>query len=278
MLKGRIIKNISDAYTVIANHCLYECKARGKFRNEKITPLVGDIVTIDEENNYILSIEERRNELQRPNVSNIDIALIVVSLKKPDLSLNLLDKEIVSIKLSKVEPIICFTKLDLASKEEIKEMKFLQKYYEKLNIKVFYNTKLTKLVRYLKGKTVVLTGQTGAGKSSLLNKLDKNLSLKVGEISEALGRGKHTTRHTEIHEVKNIYFVDTPGFSSLDLKDFTNEEIRDTFLEFAYYPCEFNDCMHSNEQNCHVKKAVSEGKILASRYQNYTSFINRGEK
>lgn len=273
MLKGRIIKNISDTYTVIANHNLYDCKARGKFRNEKIIPLVGDVVTFDQENSYILNIEERKNKLERPSVSNVDIAIIVVSLKKPDLSLNLLDKEIVSILLSNIEPVICFTKLDLASKEEINEVKYIEKYYEKLNIKVFYNTKMKKLVKYLKDKTVVLTGQTGAGKSSLLNKLDKNLALKVGEISDALGRGKHTTRHTEIHEVKHIYFVDTPGFSSLDLSNYSNNEIRDAFLEFANYPCEFKDCMHIKEHNCNVKEAVKKGRILASRYQNYISFI-----
>lgn len=277
MLKGKIIKNISDTYTVLSNNSLYECKARGKFRQSKITPLVGDQVVMDEENNYILEIEARRNELKRPTVSNIDIALIVTSLKKPDLSLNLLDKEITSIILSRVLPVICFTKLDLASKKELKEVKYLKKYYESLNIKVFYNTKLRKLLKYLKGKTVVLTGQTGAGKSSLLNRLDKNLALKVGEISEALNRGKHTTRHTEIHEIKKVFFVDTPGFSSLDLSEYKKTDIRDAFKEFSRYSCPFKDCMHLKEEDCSVKEAVKNGKILSSRYGNYISFIKEGE-
>lgn len=273
MLKGRIIKNISDTYTVIADHSFYECKARGKFRNDHLTPLVGDIVEFDSDNHYILNILDRKNELDRPSISNVDIALIVTSLKKPEMSLNLLDKEISSVILSNIEPVICFTKMDLASKMELKELKMISKYYESLNIKVFKNTKLKKLTKYLKGKYVVLTGQTGAGKSSLLNKLDHHLELQVGEISEALGRGRHTTRHTEFYEVKGAYIADTPGFSSLDLKKYTKEEIRDSFLEFKKYPCEFKDCMHLKEDHCHVKEEVKKGNILATRYANYTSFI-----
>lgn len=274
-MEGKIIKNISDTYTVLTNNKTYECKARGKFRQNKLTPLVGDEVVFDEDNSYILEIKERQNELIRPSISNVDVALLVTSLKKPDLSLNLLDKEIVSVKLSKVEPVICFTKLDLASKVELKELKLYQKYYEKLGIKVFLNTHLKKLEKYLKGKTIVLTGQTGAGKSSLLNKLDKKLALQVGEISEALGRGKHTTRHTEIYFVKGMFIADTPGFSSLDLTNYEPSVIRDTFDEFKNYPCEFKDCMHLNELECKVKQAVKEGNILPSRYQNYCSFIKR---
>lgn len=275
MLKGKIVKNISDTYTVIANSITYECKARGKFRELGLTPLVGDEVEFNEEEKYILKILPRQNELKRPNISNIDVALIVTSVKKPDLSLNLLDKEISSILLSKVTPIICFTKLDLLNKKELKNLKSIVKYYKSLDIKVFTNQKPKKLIKYLKNKYVVLTGQTGAGKSSLINKIDSSFHLKEGEISEALGRGKHTTRHTEFHLVKNVYFADTPGFSSLDLNEFSKEQIRDSFTEFKHYPCEYKDCMHTKENDCNVKKAVTNKKILESRYNNYVSFIKK---
>lgn len=273
MLKGKIIKNISDTYTVVSDNKFYDCKARGKFRNMGLTPLVGDEVHFEEQDKYILEILERKNELKRPSISNVDVALIITSLKKPDLSLNLLDKEISSIVLSNIEPVICFTKLDLINKEELKELKKIIKYYKKLGIKIFLNNKPKKLIKYLKNKFVVLTGQTGSGKSSLINRLDPNKDLKVGEISEALGRGKHTTRHTEFHEVKNIFIADTPGFSSLDLSEYSKEEIRDSFKEFNNTNCEFKDCMHIKENNCEVKKKVLDGTILKSRYENYCNFI-----
>lgn len=275
MVTGRIIKNISDTYTVLCNDVLYDCKARGKFRNEGLTPLVGDIVEFREDERYILKIEKRRNELKRPAVSNVDIALIVTSLKKPDISFNLLDKEICSVLLQKVEPVICFTKLDLITKEELKELKKMIKYYESLNIKIFTNENLKGLGKYLKDKYVVLTGQTGAGKSSLINRMNANFNLKEGEISEALGRGKHTTRHTEFHEVNGAFIADTPGFSALDLSEYKKEDIKEAFLEFRECNCEFKDCMHINEQNCEVKKKVEKEEILKSRYDNYCSFVKK---
>ena len=143
MLKGRIIKNISNTYTVLSNHTLYECTPRGKFRNVGLTPLVGDEVEFDEEHNYILNILPRKNVLERPSISNITHALIVTSLKNPDLSLNLLDKEISSIILAGITPVICFTKLDKANPEELKELTKLIKYYENLGIKTFTNTKIS---------------------------------------------------------------------------------------------------------------------------------------
>ena len=277
MLKGMIVKNISDTYTVKESKNLYECKARGKFRNSGLTPLVGDIVEIDPDQNYILDIMERKNELARPSVSNIDVALIISSVKKPDLSLYLLDKQITSVSLENIEPVLCFTKLDLLSRKELKEVKKIMKYYKKLGYAVFTNWQIKKILRYLKGKTVVLTGQTGAGKSSLLNLISPSLNLKTGEISEALGRGKHTTRHTEFFLVKDVLIADTPGFSSLDINKHTKEEIRDTFLEFKKYTCEFKNCMHDKEQNCAVREACEKGEIMKSRYENYCNFIRGGK-
>ncbi|MBR5662823.1 MAG: ribosome small subunit-dependent GTPase A [Bacilli bacterium] len=270
---GKIVKIVSNLYTVSSDNKLFECRARGKFRFDKISPLVGDIVDFDANENYIINIHERKNSLNRPQISNVDVALIVTSIKKPDLSLNLLDKLILVIKHSNIEPVICVTKMDLVSFFSRGVYKKLFKYYENIGIKVFYNNDLSGLKKYLNKKIVVLTGQTGAGKSSLLNKLNKDLNLDTNPISEALGRGVHTTRHTEIHEISNIYFADTPGFSSINLDGITKESILVGFPEFSNYECDFKDCKHIDEKSCKVKDAVNSKKILKSRYEDYKLFM-----
>jgi len=272
-MEGKIIRQISNLYTVLSNGVSYDCHARGKFRHSKLTPLVGDIVEFDEVNNYILDIKTRKNSLERPSIANIDSALIITSVKKPDLSLNLLDKELVLTISNNIEPIIVFTKLDLLTKSEMKKIKNIMKYYTSIGIKVTTNRNLYKLKRYIKNKTLVLTGQTGAGKSSLLNKLDKKLNLATNEISEALGRGKHTTRHVELFKYRTSFIADTPGFSSLDLISITKEQIRDSFIEFNKVECVYKNCMHLNESECNVKKLVENKKILKSRYENYVNFV-----
>ncbi len=272
-MQGRITKQISNQYTVEVNEEKIECFARGKFKNMGLSPVVGDIVDIDYDNKTIERINNRKNKLDRPVVANIDAALIVSSIVKPDLSLSLLDKQIVMVKSNNIEPIIVLTKLDLASHMQLKETKKIMKYYQKLGIKVILNTKLHKLKRILKGKVVVLTGQTGAGKSSLLNKLDKNLHLETKEISKALNRGVHTTRHTELYKINGMYMVDTPGFSALDLTDVSVADLQNSFNEFDKYPCAYKDCTHNNEKDCGVKKASEDGQILISRYQNYIRFL-----
>jgi len=272
-MQGKIIKIISNLYTIQTEKETIECRARGKFRNDKITPLVGDYCTIDKENKYILEILPRKNFLERPTIANVDAALIVTSVKKPNLSLNLLDKMLSIITLNKIEPILCFSKIDLLSKQEKKELKKICKYYKEIGYQVVTNQNKNLLKKILKNKIVVVTGQTGAGKSTLLNKLDKKLNLKTDEISESLGRGKHTTRHVELFSFKNFYVADTPGFSSLDFNNNTKEEIRDSFVEFKNYRCSFKDCMHNKEKNCAVKDAVEKEKIRKSRYENYLDFI-----
>lgn len=272
-MEGTIVRIISNLYTVKTSKGLYDCHARGKFRNDALTPLVGDKCVIDVENKYILEIKPRENELTRPSISNVDLALIVTSVKKPNLSLNLLDKMISIITMKQITPILVFTKLDLLEKEEKKSIRLLMNYYKKIGYQVFTNKEYKKMFKVLKNKIVVVTGQTGAGKSTLINKMDKNLNLKTDEISESLGRGKHTTRHVELFEIKNFYLADTPGFSSLDFQDCTKEEIKNSFVEFKTYACPYKDCMHFKEQNCLVKEAVEKEKILASRYQNYIEFI-----
>lgn len=271
---GKIIKIISNLYTVkYDKNKILDCRARGKFRHTKITPLVGDLVEFDDEECYITNILKRNNYLDRPSIANVDVALILTSVKKPDLSLNLLDKLILVVKSKDIEPVICISKVDLASSKEKKDLKKIFKYYQKIGFQVFNNTDIKKMLKYLKGKTVVLTGQTGSGKSTLLNHMDKKLNLETKPISDALGRGVHTTRHTEIHEIKGVYFADTPGFSSIDLKDINKDNIIYGFPEFLDYSCEFKNCSHTNEQTCEVKKAVLKGIILESRYDNYKSFL-----
>ncbi len=271
-MQAKIIKQISNQYTVLVNKQEIVCTSRGLFRKENITPLVGDNVLIDEEKKQIIEILPRVNELARPIVANVDAALLIMSIKKPNLSLNLLDKLLVNIIHNKITPVICFTKLDLMQEDYLPKYQELVNYYESIGIKVFNNQELDSIISYLKNKTVVLTGQTGAGKTTLLNKIEPSLNLDTNEISKALGRGKHTTRHTEIHQVKGVYFIDTPGYSYLDLSNLTLEDYKRAFIEFSNYPCPFNSCKHFKEEDCAVKEAVLNNKILKSRYENYLKF------
>lgn len=270
---GRIIRIISNQYTVEAESLKYLCTARGKFRNIKTSPIVGDIVEIDLESLTIDEILPRKNYLDRPVVSNIDVALIVTSLKKPDLSLTLLDKLISIVLINKIEPIICFSKLDLLSKDEMKAFKSMRKIYENIGIKTVTNKDKGKIKKILKEKVAVVTGQTGAGKSSLLNKLDKRLDLETKPISEALNRGVHTTRHVELFEIGNFFIVDTPGFSAVDFGPVSIEDLKDSFVEFKNFRCGFNDCTHHKEKKCRVKDGVDAGLIAKSRYENYLRFL-----
>ena len=251
-MEGIIIKNQSNDYTVKTSKGINICKPRGKFRNEKITPLVGDHVIIDDINNYLLEIKPRKNFLIRPNIANVDIALIITSVKEPNFDNNLLDKLLTIISYNGIEPIICLTKTDLLNNTEEKEIK-----------------KLTK------NKVVVFAGQSGAGKSTLLNKLDKSLLLETNEISKALGRGKHTTRCVTLYDIDGALIADTPGFSMIDFRGMTKLDIRDNMKEMYdnLEKCKYRDCMHIKEDDCYVKELVKNGKILKSRYENYKSFL-----
>ena len=272
-MKGQIIKINSDLYSVSCDNIVYPCKCRGIFRKEHITPVVGDYVLFNKDKKLIEEVLPRKNIFQRPKVSNIDQAFLITSLKQPDFSLNLLDKFIALMEINSVEAIICITKKDLLDDQEFIDIKKTLDYYEKIGYKVIYNTELDKIKDLLKDKTSVFTGQTGAGKSSLLNKLNPNWNLEVGEISLALGRGKHTTRVVELFDFLGGKVMDTPGFSALDLNNYSKEQIRDAFREFRMYPCPFKDCNHVGEKECVVKKEVLENNILKSRYLNYLNFI-----
>lgn len=268
--QGKIIKQISNDYTVKTDDELIVCKARGKFRNLGITPLVGD--NVEFENNYIINILPRKNELVRPSIANVDQAVIVMSTEIPAFSTDLLDRLLCIIEYNNIRPIIYISKLDLLSNEELKNIENYINYYRKIGYLVYTDLKIKEI---FKNKITVFVGQSGAGKSTLLNKLNSNLHLQTGEVSKALGRGRHTTRHVELINLLDGMIADTPGFSKLSFIDMTNSDIRDNFIEFNEYRslCKYQDCMHKNEEFCEIKKQVNKGNIIESRYNNYIKFI-----
>ena len=270
-MQGRIIND----YTIeLDTGEKLVCKPRGKFRKLNISPLVGDIVEIDYDNRYILDINKRKNELVRPAIANVDQAVIITSVHIPNFSSNLLDKLLVTIEYNSIKPIICFTKLDLIDEEEKKYIYSMIEYYKKIGYLVYVNTD-DAIKDIFEGKVTVFAGQSGAGKSTLLNRLNPKLNLETGEVSKALGRGKHTTRHVELIPLLNGLVADTPGFSSLDFSGMSKEDIRDNFVEFNNYrdECEYSDCMHTKEDKCMIKNKVNSGEILKSRYENYIKFL-----
>ena len=276
-MRGQIVKIHSDLHYVQVEKDTYPCKCRGVFRKKKILPLVGDFVEFNKEKLVIEEILPRKNEFLRPKVSNIDQAFLITSLKVPDFSLHLLDKLLVLMELHSVKPIICITKRDLVRDDEFRKIEEILAYYQKIGYTVIYNNELDKIKQLLKGKTSVFTGQTGAGKSTLLNLLNPNWKLETGEVSSALGRGRHTTRVVTLYELFGGKVMDTPGFSALDFKGYTKKEIRDCFLEFRKFPCPFADCLHTREVECEVKDAVINNNIMKSRYLNYLNFIEEDD-
>ena len=228
-MQGQIVKIVSDLHYVSYNGNLYPCKCRGIFRKEHITPLVGDYVLFSIEKKLIEKILPRKNEFKRPSVSNIDQAFIITSLVRPDFSLNLLDKLLVTMELHNVDAIICITKEDLVDTDDLEKYYEILNYYKKIGYTVISNQDIDGIKKLLRGKTSVFTGQTGAGKSTLLNKLNPNWNLDTGEISMALGRGKHTTRVVELFELFGGKMMDTPGFSALDFYGYKKEDIRNSY-------------------------------------------------
>lgn len=274
-MEGLITKILSDKCYVLVDKEVIVCTIRGKFRQMQLLPFVGDHVLIDSDKHVILEILPRKNEIRRPPVSNITQALIVSSFVNPDFSTNLIDKILIELEFNNIKPIICLTKKDLLTNEEFLGYQSIIDYYKKIGYQVYFNDDLFHLKKIFKNEVTVFIGQTGAGKSTLLNKLMPSLNLKTGEVSLALGRGRHTTRHIEIFNLLDGMLLDTPGFSALEFANMTKKEVRDSFIEFANFPCPYRDCLHTNEKECCVKKAVNAGEIMASRYDNYLKLMDK---
>ena len=284
MIEGRIIKGIGGFYYIETEKGLYECRARGIFRKNKITPLVGDFVKIsvvDEDNKkgVVEEIQERKTELVRPPIANVNKALIVFAVKNPTPHLYLLDRFIVLAERENLEIVIILTKIDLDDDNTFEKIKNIYEPcgYKVIGVSNLENKNIDKVKEELKDNTVVFAGPSGVGKSSLLNQIDSNFQLKTGDVSDKIKRGKHTTRHAELFELKFGGMVaDTPGFSSLTLDDIEDIDLKDYFIEFEDYDdCKFGSrCIHQNEPNCAVKEAVENGEIPKERYESYIQLLN----
>lgn len=275
-MQGKIIKILSNQYTVYDNGKRVTALAMGKLRLG-VKPLVGDNVEYDLINDKycIDKIYSRENVLYRPAISNVDQAMIVMSAKQPDFSSVLVDRLIFLISYYHIEPLIVVSKMDLTEENDL-VYKYIADYKNSgyKIILVGHNCQLEDLKQALKGKVTVLAGQSGVGKSSLLNRLDKNFALHTQEISKALNRGKHTTRHTELYEVCDGWLADTPGFSSLDFSGIDGRKLAERIKDFKVDNiCKFNDCRHLNEPGCAIKEGVAQGKISKIRYQNYIDIL-----
>lgn len=276
-MEGQIIKISSNRHIVETNNNTYPCVPRGKFRKDKVMPRVGDYVIFDPKKLVIEEIKTRKNVFDRPLVSNIDQAFIVTSLVHPNFQENLLDRLLVLMELHHVDSVICLTKKDITSSNTFLGVELVLAYYKKIGYPVLLNTDLLEIKDKLKNKTSVFVGQTGAGKSTLLNKLNEDWNLKTGEVSIALGRGRHTTRNVELYNFLGGKVLDTPGFSALDFTKYKKEDIKDAFVEFNNYTCPFKDCSHTREKECLIRKAVRDGEILESRYNNYIRFYEEAK-
>ena len=279
-MQGKIVKGIAGFYYIHApGYGVYECKAKGIFRNKKVKPLVGDNVEIEvldeeEKKGNIMEIFVRKNQLIRPAVSNIDQALVIFAAAKPEPNLNLLDRFLIMMNKQGIDTIVCFNKTDVVTERELLH---LSNTYTKGGYHVLFTSALKErgvegVRELLKGKTTVLAGPSGVGKSSLINRLIPEAEMETGEISQKIERGKHTTRHSELFCMQeDAYIMDTPGFSSLYLEDIDKKELKDYFPEFIEFEgsCRFRGCLHLNEPGCAVKTALEQGSISKIRYDDY---------
>ena len=284
-MQGKIIKGIAGFYYIYAeNDEIYECKAKGIFRKDKQKPLVGDNVEIEvldaqEKEGSVTAILPRKNSLIRPAVANVDQAFVIFAMENPKPNFMLLDRFLIMMEKENVPAVICFNKKDLATQEELE---LLYETYKSCGYHVIFSSTfngdgLDEIREILKGKTTVVAGPSGVGKSSITNALQENVQMETGEISKKLKRGKHTTRHSQvIPVVHDTYLMDTPGFSSLYLTDIEEQELKDYFPEFREYEdqCRFQGCRHIHEPDCGVKEALAEHKISQLRYEDYLGLYN----
>jgi ribosome biogenesis GTPase len=283
MPEGKIIKALSGFYYVLGEEGIIQCRGRGVFRKNKVTPLVGDEVSYQAENKtdgYIMEVKERKNELVRPPIANVDQAILVFSAVEPEFSTTLLDRFLVLIEYNHITPLICITKVDLLEEGLGKLERYAAEYrdagYEVILTSSETLEGLEELYPYLEGKISVFAGQSGVGKSSLLNALRPELELKTSVISHHLGRGRHTTRHVELIKIGDSGLVaDTPGFSSLEFTEIEPPELNFCFpdIERISEDCKFRGCLHVSEPKCAVKAAVEAGEIPEYRYEHYKDFL-----
>lgn len=284
MPKGQIRKALSGFYYVYSEGETYQTRGRGNFRVRDITPLVGDIVEFESgslTDGMLHSIYPRKNELVRPPIANIDIGVIVMSAIEPEFSTYLLDRFLVYLEGQEIEAIIYITKTDLLDESQKLEVENYKKAYQGLGYTVIMSDfpseeSLTRLLTVVKDKIVVFMGQSGVGKSTLLNQILPELKIKTGEISTALGRGRHTTRHVELIPIAGALIADTPGFSNVELVEIEEQNLPDLFREFLANrdECRFSGCLHLNEPGCRIKELVAEGEIMSYRYEHYLQFLN----
>lgn len=278
---GKITKGVGGFYTVLTDDNNYiTCSVKGVFRNQNITPMVGDDVFLEQGDNHfvIAKILKRKNMLIRPNVANISQVVIVMACIRPEPNLMVLDKLTAICETRNLNIVICFNKMDLVNNEKIE---FLKGIYEKTPYEILFTSanqrNISNLEQLLQNNITVFAGPSGVGKSTLINVVNPSFYLNTGEISEKIGRGKHTTRHTQLLVLNDkSYIVDTPGFTNIDIAEIEFEKIRDCFAEFEKYEgmCQFTSCMHDSEPNCAVKEALEDGNISRSRYDNYIAIKN----
>ena len=280
-LEGIILKSIGGFYYVEAAETIYECKARGNFRKKGLKPVAGDIVKITVPESGYCAIEEvcpRKNSIVRPPLANIDTLFIVVSTCEPSPNTAVIDKMTACAVNKNIEPVIVISKCDLSSSEKLKEIYSLSG-IKTIEFSSIDNRGLEEIRKVLKNKVTAFTGNSGVGKSTLLNALFPDLELATGEISEKLGRGRHTTRSVELFKAEGGYVADTPGFSTVDLERYEvidKDDLKFAFPEFEDYldKCRFTSCRHICEKGCAVVEAVQQGKISLSRHQSYVAMYN----
>lgn len=277
-MQGRIVKSLAGFYYVESEGKVFQTRARGNFRKKGQVPYVGDFVDFSAEDNsegYILAIHERKNELVRPPIVNIDQAVVVMSAKEPDFNSNLLDRFLVLLENKHIKPIVYISKLDLL--DDLTEIEAISPKYKAIGYD--FALSLDQLLPHLTNKITVFMGQTGVGKSTLLNKISPELSLETATISDSLGRGRHTTRAVSFYDVNGGKIADTPGFSNLDYAIDNAEDLSEAFPEIRHFShdCKFRSCSHRHEPQCAVKAAVEAGDIWQVRYDNFLQFLSEIE-
>lgn len=277
MRDGIIIRALASFFYVLIDDEIIECRASKKLKGKNKKLIVGDYVVVDVDACYITKMHERENELVRPLISNVKNSFLVFSVTEPAMNFGLLDRMISLMEINGLKTTIVFTKCDLISEEELAHLKQNLEYYRSIGYNLIYlgiNDDPSEVTNLLESDKYVITGQTGVGKSTLVNKIIPDLNLQTQAISKVLGRGKHTTREVTFYKYKQSYLIDTPGFSSLEL-NFDPEIVKDSFVEFYKHShgCKFNGCFHLSEPKCAIKELVENGTILESRYENYTKLM-----